>query len=504
MDATSTYKLLKIIKSLEGLQQNTTADTTATTTALTNVVSALTTFMADSAAHSELVHEDAQCTAENTLATNAKLDVTNTKLQSILSESALLSECIHGTGAHDRHVHTRLHSSTTSFGEMMTAEYTPALNIRFGAPINSSIVTTAIAGSGTVTRTTGPSALGSANHVLCQTGTTTASSASVTSVETVPYYTGVGIIARFTAIFMGPIDYPTAQMLIGLKSSTGGFYFGYNGNVFGIIAGDTPGAFIPQSSWNGDPFNGTGPSGLVLDPSYGNVYQIKYQWLGYGAQTFWIEDPVSGDFILVHTIQYANQFRQTSLGSPDVQAHLYVTNGESLGLNSKLFSASFMIGHEGKPNANIGIQFSTYSDGKTLPSANTLYNVLTIRNPATLAGSGDDNNVPIKLMNISTLASVSNRPMCVRVVVAPASFGSALTYGAVHANSIAEAATDTVTVTGGRISFSYWIAAGTSSTADMHDQNLIIYPGQVVTIGAFTTGGTNGGISLSASWFERV
>lgn len=61
-----------------------------------------------------------------------------------------------------------------------------------------------------------------------------------------------------------------------------------------------------QTNWNVDSFNGTGASGVVLDPTKGNVYQIRYQWLGFGLLTFSIEDPEDGDYHEVHRIKYAN------------------------------------------------------------------------------------------------------------------------------------------------------------------------------------------------------
>ncbi len=77
--------------------------------------------------------------------------------------------------------------------------------------------------------------------------------------------------------------------------------------------------FIAQSSWNGDKMDGTGPSGVTLDPTKLNVFQIKIQYLGAGAITFEIEHAPAGnnpDFIVVHAIQYPNNYTITSFGNP--------------------------------------------------------------------------------------------------------------------------------------------------------------------------------------------
>jgi hypothetical protein len=36
-----------------------------------------------------------------------------------------------------------------------------------------------------------------------------------------------------------------------------------------------------QSAWNYDKMDGTGPSGMVLNPQRGNVFQIGFQYLGH-------------------------------------------------------------------------------------------------------------------------------------------------------------------------------------------------------------------------------
>lgn len=40
--------------------------------------------------------------------------------------------------------------------------------------------------------------------------------------------------------------------------------------------------WIYQSAWNIDRMDGYGASGIVLNPQRGNVYNIEYQWQGFG------------------------------------------------------------------------------------------------------------------------------------------------------------------------------------------------------------------------------
>lgn len=84
----------------------------------------------------------------------------------------------------------------------------------------------------------------------------------------------------------------------------------------GVASTDT---WIPKADWNADPMDGTGPSGVILDPTKGNVFQINVQYLGFGAVVFMVEVSSEGnnpDFVTVHTIDYPNQFATVNLTQP--------------------------------------------------------------------------------------------------------------------------------------------------------------------------------------------
>lgn len=94
------------------------------------------------------------------------------------------------------------------------------------------------------------------------------------------------------------------------------------------VAGASPiDNWIPQASWNIDTFDGNGLSEITLDPTKGNVYQIRYQWLGFGAIEFAIENPVSSSFTIVHRIQYANANTVASIRNPSLPICAAATKG---------------------------------------------------------------------------------------------------------------------------------------------------------------------------------
>lgn len=102
----------------------------------------------------------------------------------------------------------------------------------------------------------------------------------------------------------------------------------------GVAAIET---IIKQTDWNHDrlsPANvgipdNNNPSGMTLDPTKGNVYQIRYQWLGFGAQDFFIENSITGVFVLVHKIQYTNLNTFPSVNNPTLPLCVSVKNGSN-------------------------------------------------------------------------------------------------------------------------------------------------------------------------------
>ena len=68
------------------------------------------------------------------------------------------------------------------------------------------------------------------------------------------------------------------------------------------------------------------PSGFNFDPTKGNVFKIMFQYLGFGAITFFIENSETGLFMPVHQIKYANSNTRPSIGNPNFRVTHSVIN----------------------------------------------------------------------------------------------------------------------------------------------------------------------------------
>ena len=100
--------------------------------------------------------------------------------------------------------------------------------------------------------------------------------------------------------------------------------------------------FIAQSSFNGDTLDGKGPSTMTIDPAKGNIFQISFQYLGFGNAIFDIEDPETGKFTMFHTIKNANSRITPVLKNPNVA--VLATSANIGGTTSKTLKTASMAG----------------------------------------------------------------------------------------------------------------------------------------------------------------
>lgn len=228
----------------------------------------------------------------------------------------------------------------TAFGETQVATLSPIFQNTFEYTVsNTELLTNTVVNGGTVTQASGMGVVGSS--------TTTASTARMQSAQHARYHAGTGGLSRFTALWSTPVA--DTEMYIGLADETGssaafmnGYMVGYDGTTFGFhrFQNDTK-ITVALSAWD-DPLDGTGPSGITLDTTKINVFQIQFQYLGAGAIKIYVEDSVSGDFVLSHTIQYANTQTEPSVHNPNFFHTMWVNNAGTTSSNSATMDASIL------------------------------------------------------------------------------------------------------------------------------------------------------------------
>lgn len=376
-------------------------------------------------------------------------------------------------------------STLTVFGETLTAALTPLFQSNFVYNINTAIYTTSTTGSGSVTQEN--------SMAKVDTGAATSSKSQLFTIERLKYDHGEGAVSRFTAIFTEGVSGST--QIIGIGDDDDGLFFGYNGADFGIMRRSFGSdVWTTQSNWNQYKCDGT-DSFPELDFTKGNVFQIKYQWLGFGQIGFYIESPDDGLFYPVHFIQYTNTETVPSLGNPTLPFCMdaeNTTNNTAISIRS----ASVMFGIEGK-NIDYGIIRGIKNDKTSVGT--TLTNIITIRNKSTFSGKTNKSIVKLILVDVSVDGT---KPTEFELLYNTTLGGTPSYVDIETSESIIEYDTAGTTITGGRIITASNISRAGTKSIDLDDWRIILNPGDTATIAVNATQSTTD-VAASISWIEE-
>jgi len=374
----------------------------------------------------------------------------------------------------------------TAFGELLQAELTPAMQLSAVYGVNSRLWSSSTDGEhGGVTHAD--------QHAVLATGAAAGGWAQLQSRQYIKYRHAQGVLARFTSVFDTPAAGSIQYTMIG--DAANGLGFGFNGTQFGIILiRDSVTEWIPQTSWNVDKMDGTGPSAMYLQPKFGNVFQVRFQHLGYGAQFFYIEDDNQGTMQLVHLRKYANSHTEVSLTNPSLPITSRVENTTNA-TNIVLRIPSAAAFCEGKAVV-LGPQNAQGMSKDGIST--TLTNIITIRNKSTYQLVA--NRVPVIIDGISVAVSGS-KPARAKLILGT-TLGGSPSYTSVSANdSVIEYDTAGTTVTGGTVLKEWTLAQTGSILLGKADLDIIIYPGEWLTIAAASTISTTD-VTATIEWRE--
>lgn len=168
----------------------------------------------------------------------------------------------------------------------------------------------------------------------------------------------------------------------------------------GAASSDT---WIAQTAWNGDKLDGTGASGVTLNPQFGNVFQIDIQYLGFGAVDFKVEVTTTGgnnaDFVTVHTLKFPNTRTAVTASQPAFPFTMAAySNGSTTNVSVSCGSyAGFIAGK--KKLTGPRMIYDRDTTGFVGSTAATYYPLVTVRNDLTFNGRA--NQTVVNLLSIS-------------------------------------------------------------------------------------------------------
>lgn len=262
------------------------------------------------------------------------------------------------------------------------------------------------------------------------------------------------------------------------------------GSIAQDIAGVTKTSdFVAQASWNGRPCD-------WLDPTKGNVFQIQYQYLGFGDIRYYVEDPETGEFELAHTIEYANNNTVPNLGNPGLRLGMYCV---SLGSTTDLIvrSGSFAGFTQGVRQKTRNPR--AFANTQTVSTSMT--NIMTIRNRRTY--NGYFNQIEIEPIFL-TVASESGKNVSVELR-ATSDVGVEQNFTNVGTNLISDVDTTAATgITNGRLLTAFVVAGNSTITIPLADFLIRLPPSLNLVIQGAVTSGANSSVSAALTWYEDI
>lgn len=289
----------------------------------------------------------------------------------------------------------------------------------------------------------------------------------------------------------------------GAKSGTYGLSgTGLAGTFAQTLAGaNSTNNFIPQTSWNGDPLDGTGPSGFDLDPAYGNVFQINIQYLGFGSISFAVEvttpDGNNTDFVVCHTLKFPNSRTSVTLSQPAFPFNITAYSGGST-TDISVKSGSYAIFTEGESVFH-GNRF-TIEGTSTLVDASAYRALVTLRNG--LYYGGRANQVVTFLRSVA--GAIKHNNPCFLYLIRNAALAGAPNFAALSTTSACYLDTSATTCTFSDRNQVIWSAplGDTGNIDAVFDDLVSLQPGETVTLAAKSAFGAPSYVSMSLNTQE--
>lgn len=286
-----------------------------------------------------------------------------------------------------------------------------------------------------------------------------------------------GNVVYFTRRIAGPAGASTFNA--GATGATATFAILTNG----VLPTET---FIPQAEWNID-------KAAWLDPSKGNVFQIRFQYLGYGNAFFAIESPATGRFEPVHMIQNANARTSTVLRNPNGFLLWEVqNNGSATGVTIRGASGAAFLdgtlqyyGQERATSATRSILAATETPVLSVRPLNVDTNIFSTKQlfPLRVSAAADGTkNVTINIYKNLTLVGAQ--------------------FASINVGSVAlkDSSATGFTTTGSKLIYSFQLSKSGQDTQDLHQFNSFLSLSEVLTITATSANASD--VSISLAWDE--
>ena len=360
-----------------------------------------------------------------------------------------------------------------AFGRVRSSAPASLFDAKFEYTTQPLLFTTGITGTGSVAKTANESSL-----TLSTGGTANNAAAINQTKQYFPYEPGKGQQIMMTGLL--GVQKTNVRQEIGYFDASNGVFFRMDGwpaattsnSVTGMCvvqrsstSGSAVDTVIPQASWNFDPMNGTGPSGITLDFSKTQLFVIDFQWLGVGRVRFGFF--VNGVLLICHQIYNANSITgpYTNTGALPCRASITNAAAGSIASTTTMKQVCMTVISEGGTDNPSAYLFSA-SNGNTLISGiTTRQPLISIRPKATF--NSIVNRAYIELQDFDVYNNSAPGGFWELVYNGTLSGGAGV-WTSADANSVVEYNVDRTACANGTVVASGYVSGGGKATATIN------------------------------------
>ena len=274
----------------------------------------------------------------------------------------------------------------------------------------------------------------------------------------------------------------------GLVGGTGGVATLYLHNASSVITmlAQLPNAILylngssPQQY-----FNWTGLNGCPV--------MIKYPFLGYGDVYFYVQNPVSGQWVLIHTIQYANSSTAIELSNPSLQFLAFASASATV-TNVICYVGSYSLFLSGERNFLSNPKWGMDSYKASITTETCLLNIQNCTSYNGVANRGmirihsisfGNINSSVAILRLKLNGTIGGSPSYTPISGSTANNGATITSG----NSIASYDIAGTTISGGIYLWGISAAGNSASNLvyDLSGISLLLAPGDVLSVTGFAS-----------------
>lgn len=158
-----------------------------------------------------------------------------------------------------------------------------------------------------------------------------------------PYQPGKGLLVLATFVMDGNQSLNLTQRVGYYNDSNGVFFQRVDGTYAFVLRSSVTGApsdarTVTQANWNGDKLDGTGASGLTLDPSKAQILWMDFEWLGVGSVRCGFI--INGEYIVCHTFNNANDISNVYMTTAILPVRYEISSSSAVAASMKAICCS--------------------------------------------------------------------------------------------------------------------------------------------------------------------